>query len=155
MEAMHRQFHLDEIGIARLSNEQTRSLEQALASPHMRLNALGPAVLDADEASVEMARQLFLRQRHAWRQTLQTVASVHDLRGSSTNPLNLCGTPSKENERFLRSLPGRVTRAQMLAALLLNGFVAQQVLGPDVVSMFLKHSVVRPSDGRRWAPGST
>lgn len=79
----------------------------------------------ADAAQAAAARRQFLASVRHWRGVYQAYLQQHGHRGQSTNPLTLCGRPGGDLQAAFRSLPGRPTPAQLLAALLVPFLVLE------------------------------
>lgn len=95
-----------------------RSAEGLVANLGLSWAGMLVAVEAADPAQADAARQQLLAGLRWFRRLQQAYQAAHGVRGRSTNPLTLFGCPPEQLHALCRSLPGRPTPAQLLAALL-------------------------------------
>lgn len=90
--------------------------EQLVRDSGLSNERLMATIHSADVEQVERARQRF-GQLLRWLRSLQHALLINSGKpGNSSNPLTLCGRSKVELQEMGRSLPGRITPAQMLAS---------------------------------------
>lgn len=100
------------------AGEEVEAGERMLARLGLSWEGALALVEATDAARADAARRQFRAAVRRWRGVYHAYLQQHGHRGRSTNPLTLCGQPSGELQAAARSLPGRPTPAQLLAALL-------------------------------------
>ena len=103
-----------------------RAAEQLIAGSGLPWERTLAAVEAADADTVDAARQAVLGMLRWLRRLQQTYLKNHGLQ-HSTNPLTLFGCPREELQHLLRSLPGRITAAQLLASSMVMGLELARV----------------------------
>jgi hypothetical protein len=94
-----------------------------------------------DAELADRVRTLFNEHMRTFRRSLQFYARRDGVRGRSTNPLSMFGTSPKELDQELRSMPMRVTRAQMLGAALACMILPAHLMPADQMAAELEHLI--------------
>lgn len=128
------------------SAEHGRVVEQHLAHSGLTWARVLDLVRAADATQADAARRWFLASMRSFRGVYHGYLQLHGHRGQSANPLTLCGLPRVSVQETFRSLPGRPTAAQLLAAQL-GVFLMFEELG-------LPNDGV-PSDAPEGRPGAS
>lgn len=110
---------------AGIAGEQDRAAERLVVGSGLTWDRARALVETADAPQADAARQQLLGSVRWFRGVYHVYLAQRGIRSQSSNPLTLFGCPPQQLHALCRSLPGRPTPAQLLAALLVPFLVLE------------------------------
>ncbi len=107
--------------------EVDQTAERLIRSLGLSWEGLVALVEAADAETADAARREVLTMVQGFRQWQQRYMTNKGIRGQSTNPVTLFGCPPEDLQALLRSLPGRITAAQLLALVMVPGIAMARI----------------------------
>jgi hypothetical protein len=105
------------------NSQLIKDADQKLKNMHIDSKTIINIVDQTTSHQADIARVLLNKELWTWRGWLHSYSISNNIKKQSTNLLTFCGRTTQEIAKELRSLPGRITVAQFLAAQLLSPFL--------------------------------
>lgn len=123
---------MDEIDTAKI-----QLIEEFFSKSNLTWKRMIEIVEQANAEQAAVACALLKIQIPVWRNWLHNMNLEQNLKRQSTNPFTLCGKTSKELTAEFRSIPSRITPAQLLAFMVAPALIMQNVMDDETKAEFL------------------